>query len=189
MTQEALNEILHKHRLWLQTKDGGERANLQDEDLRYANLKCADLRLAKMQCANLEEADLRCAELRGANLQGEDLQSANLENADLGSANLWHANLEGANLRSANLEGANLQDANINYSAWPLWCGSLKAHVDNRIAIQLLYHALSVVQHSPYVSEDIKRTLLTPEVVGVANRFHRVDECGKLEIFNGGTNE
>lgn len=179
MTQEALNEILHKHRLWLQTKDGGERANLQDEDLRYANLKCADLRLAKMQCANLEEADLRCAELRGANLQGEDLQSANLENADLGSANLWHANLE----------GANLQDANINYSAWPLWCGSLKAHVDNRIAIQLLYHALSVVQHSPYVSEDIKRTLLTPEVVGVANRFHRVDECGKLEIFNGGTNE
>jgi hypothetical protein len=61
--------------------------------------------------------------------------------------------------------------------------------VDDRIAVQLLYHTLSVVQYSPYVSEDIKRTLLTPDVVEVANRFHRADECRGLDIFNGGANE
>ena len=125
MTCTGLSEILRKHKLWLQGKDGGERANL-----------------------------------RNANLEGADL--------------------EGADLRNANLRNANLEGADIDYSAWVLWCGSLKAHVDDRIAVQLLYHALSVVQYSPYVSEDIKRTLLTPDVVEVANRFHRVDECGKL---------
>ena len=119
-----------------------------------------------------------------ANLQYASLQYASLQDADLRGANMQEVNILNANLRKADMRGAN-----IDYSAWPLWCGSLKAHVDDRIAIQLLYHALSVVQHSPYVSEDIKRTLLTPEVVEVANRFHRVDECGKLEIFNGGANE
>jgi hypothetical protein len=89
-------------------------------------------------------------------------------------------------MQGANMQGAKLKGANIDHSTWPMWCGSLKAHVDDRIAVQLLYHTLSVVQYSPYVSEDIKRTLLTPDVVEVANRFHRVDECGKLEIFNGG---
>ena len=131
MTREGLNEILRKHKLWLDDADGGERADMQYADMQGANM-------------------------RGANMQDADMQ------------------------------GADMQGADIDYSCWPLWCGSLKAHVDDRIAIQLLYHALSVVQHSPYVSENIKRTLLTPDVVEVANRFHRVDECGELDVFYGG---
>lgn len=134
MTQEDLNEILAKHKLWLQGKDGGERANMQG-------------------------ADMRSADMRRANMQGADMR------------------------------GTDMRHANIDYSAWPLWCGSLNAHVDDRIAVQLLYHTLSVVQHSPYVANEIKRTLLTPEVVEIANQFHLVDECGKLEVFNGGEDE
>ena len=164
MTQEVLSEILAKHNLWLQGKDDGEHANLKG--------------------AYLKRAYLKDAILEDANLQGANLKDANLKDAIL-----KRANLDGADLERANLERANLEGADIDYSAWPLWCGSLKAHVDDRIAVQLLYHTLSVVQHSPYVSEDIKRTLLTPDVVDVANRFHRVGECEKLEIFNGGTNE
>ena len=116
-------------------------------------------------------------------------ERANLQCANLQYANLQYANMQNANMQDADMRGADMRGADIDYSAWPLWCGSLKAHVDDRIAIQLLYHALSVVQHSPYVSEDIKRTLLTPEVVEVANRFHRVNECGELEAFNGGEDE
>ena len=86
----------------------------------------------------------------------------------------------------ADLSGSDLRGSNLDYSAWPLWCGSLKAHVDDRIAIQLLYHTLSVVQHSPYVSDELKRALLTPGNIDAANRFHRVDECGKLEVYNDG---
>ena len=164
MTREVLNEILAKHNLWLQSKDDGERAYLK-----YANLMVANL-----EDANLMDANLVCAKLNGADLEDADLECANLEGAKL----------MGAKLEGANLKDANLKDADIDYSAWPLWCGSLRAHVDDRIAVQLLYHTLSVVQHSPYVSEQIKRTLLTPDVVAVANWFHRVDECGKLKVYD-----
>lgn len=154
MTQEELNEVLRKHKLWLEDADGGERA-----DMRGANMEDANMRGANMRDANMEGANMRCANMRCADMRG------------------------------ANMRGADMQGANIDYSAWPLWCGSLKAHVDDRIAVQLLYHTLSVVQHSPYVSEDVKRTLLTPEVVEVANRFHRVDECGELTAYETRENE
>ena len=109
----------------------------------------------------LEDSDLRCA----------DLQHAILEHSDLQGADLQHADLRHSDLRCADLD----------YASWPLWCGSLKAYVDDRIAIQLLYHTLSVVQHSPYVSEDVKKALLSAENVRIANRFHRVGECGKIK--------
>ena len=140
MTCTDLSEILRKHELWLEDKEGGERANLRKKDLQATHM-----RGAYMQDADMQDADMQRANLRGADMRGAD----------------------------------------IDYSAWPLWCGSLKAHVDDRIAIQLLYHTLSVVQHSPYVSEELKRTLLTEDVVDIANRFHRVDECGALTVYEG----
>lgn len=100
------------------------------------------------------------------------------EYADMRGADMSGADMSGADMRRADMSGAN-----IDYSVWPLWCGSLTAHVDDRIAIQLLYHTLSVVQHSPYVSGEVKRALLTDTVVGVANRFHRVKECGRLKAY------
>ena len=199
MTREALKEILAKHKLWLEEKDGGERADMWRADMWRVDMRGANMRRANLQYADMQDVDMRGADMRRADMQdadmqeadmrGANMQRANLQYADMRHADMHGANLEGADMHGANLEGANMRGTDIDYSAWPLWCGSLKAHVDNRIAIQLLYHALSVVQHSPYVSEDIKRTLLTPDVVKVANRFHRVGECEKLETFNGGTNE
>ena len=116
--------------------------------------------------ADLRSANLWRAELQGADLQGADLQGANLRGADLRSANLWRAELQGADL---------------DFSAWPLWCGSLNAYIDDRIAIQLLYHLLRPVQASPYVSQEIKERLLTDDLIDLANRFHRIEECGEIE--------
>ena len=171
MTREGLNEILRKHKLWLDDADGGERADMQDAD---------------MQGTDMQDADMQDADMQGAKMQGANMQYANMQVANMRGANMRGANMRGAKMQGADMQGADMQGADIDYSCWPLWCGSLKAHVDDRIAIQLLYHALSVVQHSPYVSENIKRTLLTPDVVEVANRFHRVDECGELDVFYGG---
>ena len=134
MKQEELQTILHKHDLWLNDEEGGERANLEGADLTRANLK-------------------------------------------------------GANLKGANLKGANLKGDDFDYASWPLWCGSLKAHVDNRLAIQLLYHTLSVVMYSPNVTPDIKKDLLTETNLKVANQFHRVEECGKLRIYEEESHE
>lgn len=107
-------------------------------------------------------------------------------NAILKKHKLWLDDQPGgkrANLTGANLTRADFTGANLDLASWPLWCGSLKAYVDDRIAIQLLYHTLSVVQYSPYVSQEIKEALLTDGNVDIANRFHRVEKCGRLSAY------
>ena len=99
-------------------REHGQRANLQDADLRGSNLQGADLqnanfRGADLRGSNLRGADLRGADLRDADLQGADLQYADLRDADLQGADLQDANLRGANLQDVNLRGSNLQDANL----------------------------------------------------------------------------
>jgi hypothetical protein len=96
----------------------------------------------------------RRANLRRANLQGADLQGANLQ---------------GANLRGADLRRANLQGADLDYACWPLWCGSLAAKIDRRIAAQLAYHFLAVWPEAR-----------TASLLKLANEFHRT-ECPRLK--------
>lgn len=66
MTQTELDEVLHKHALYLNGDPTGECANLRGADLSRANLHGADLR----------NANLRGADLRGANLSEADLDYA-----------------------------------------------------------------------------------------------------------------
>lgn len=65
MTKSELNEILEKHRKWLNDEEGGEKANLS-----WANLSGENLRRADLRRANLRQADLRQANLNGADLSG-----------------------------------------------------------------------------------------------------------------------
>ena len=107
-----------------------------------------------------KRADLRGANLRDANLRGADLRGADLRVADL---------------RGADLRGADLRGADIDYSCWPLWCGSLDVKVDRRIAAQLAYYFCRLNCDDPDYIEARNA------VVNFANEFHRVDECGRLE--------
>lgn len=113
--------------------------------------------------------DGRRADLRGANLGGANLGGANLREADLG----------GANLKMADLRGANLKGADLDYSCLPLWCGSLKAKFDDRQIIQIIYHAVKAGLKSDNVSAGLKEILWG--LKNTANKFHRVDECGRIE--------
>ena len=103
----------------------------------------------------------KCADLSGANLSGADLRDANLSGADL--------------------RGANLYGADLDFSCWPLWCGGLGVKIDDRIARQLIYHVCSAVVSSPEISDSIKSVMLSRPVLDIANKFHRVDECGILK--------
>lgn len=85
-----------------------------------------------------------------------------------------------ADLYGADLRGANLYGANLDFSCWPLWCGSLHVKIDDRIAHQLIYHVCSAIISSPEVSDSIKSVMLSRPVLDIANKFHRVDECGEL---------
>ncbi len=193
MNRSELNEIIKKHEKWCRGESGGERAdmrgaNMSGADMSGANMRHADMRHADMRRANMSGADMSGANMSGANMSGADMSGANMRyanmrHADMSGADMSCADMSYTNMSYADMSGANMRRANIDYSVWPLWCGSLKAHVDDRIAIQLLYHTLSVVQYSPYVSEELKRTLLAPPVVDIANRFHRVDECGELAAY------
>ena len=121
------------------------------------------------------DANGKRANLRGADLYGADLRGANLRGADL-----YGADLRGANLRGANLRGADLYGADLDFSCWPLWCGGLGVKIDDRIARQLIYHVCSAVVSSPEISDSIKSVMLSRPVLDIANKFHRVDECGEL---------
>ena len=119
--------------------------------------------------------------LEGKGGKRADLRRADLCEADLRGVNLRGANLYGADLSGANLYGADLSGANIDYSCWPLWCGSLNAHIDTCIAVQLLYHLMRPCLVSHDVDDAFKRALFTPELIEWANEFHRVGECGEIE--------
>ena len=118
-----------------------------------------------------------------SNLRRANLGEANLHGADLHRANLHGANLRRANLGEANLRWADLRGADVDFSCWPLWCGSLNVKIDKRIFCQLLYHALRAGQSVD--DPEVKRLFEIPEIVNLANKFHRVDECGKIEAQNG----
>ena len=116
-----------------------------------------------------------------ADLRGADLCDANLYGADLRSADLYGADLYGADLRSADLCDADLYGANLDYSCLPLWCGGLDINIDDRIAVQILYHLVRNVIGSINTSPEIKTLLSSNEIIAAANQFHRVNECGLLD--------
>ena len=168
MNQSELNKILEEHKKWLETGyREGKKADLSSADLRSADLRSANLRYANLSSANLSYAKLR---------------SANLYSADLCSADLSYANLSYANLRYADLRSANLSSANLDYSVFPLWCGGLNVDIDDKQAIQLLYHLVKNVLYSKNTSDELKALMSNEAIINKANEFHRVNECGLIAV-------
>jgi hypothetical protein len=85
------------------------------------------------------------------------------------------ADLREADLRGADLCGADLRGANLDFSCWPLWCGSFGVKIDLKIAAQLAYHFCRVDCQEP--EYQAARTALMP----LANKFHRAEECGEIK--------
>lgn len=114
LSKEELKAVLEAHQKWLESGGKeGERAVLQEVDLRGANLREATLKSANLQEANLQGADLHRAYLKEADCLLANLQSSWLVGADLEKANLIEANLQEANLSEAKLQGADLLNANL----------------------------------------------------------------------------
>ena len=150
-------------------------ADLSDANFSDASLRGADLSDANLSNADLSDASLRGADLRGANLSDADLRGADLRGADLRGADLRGANLSDADLRGADLRGADLRGADLDYSCYPLWCGSLHFKADKRLACQLAYHLCSMQ------CDDADYIKMRNSILGFANQFHRVDGCGELK--------
>lgn len=74
-------------------------------------------------------------------------------------------------------ERAHLGGANLDYSCWPLWCGSLRnVRIDKRIFAQLAYHICRVIV------DDDECKAAQRALYPIANQFHRVRKCGRLPL-------
>jgi len=147
INQKELNLILGFHLAWILCSNIGEKANLRSANLSSANLRSADLSYA-------------------------DLRSADLRSADLRSAYLNYADLRSADLRSANLNYADLRSADLDYSAYPLWCGTKGMKVDLKIVLQLMAH-ICVLKCTDEKFTEIKKLLLP-----YAKESHRAKDLG-----------
>ena len=116
-----------------------------------------------------------------------NLEYADLRDADLSGANLEYADLRYADLRDANLGYANLRDANLDYSCLPLWRGSLDANFDDRQLIQIAYHLVRAGLNSNNASDGTKKEL--SKLIDFANKFHRVEECGRIKMTSEDAND
>ena len=184
ITKEELAKKIELHRKWLNDEEGGERLelvgyNLRGSDLSDSDLSRSDLRGSNLSGSNLSGSNLSRSDLSRSNLSGSDLRRSNLSGCNLGGCNLGGSDLRGSNLIGSDLRGSNLIGSDLDYSCLPLWCGSLGAYFDDRQIIQIVYHAVKAGLDSPNVSEGVKTELR--KVAGLANRFHRVDECGRIE--------
>jgi hypothetical protein len=73
---------------------------------------------------------------------------------------------------------ANLRGADLDFSSWPLWCGSTKVFTDARQSKQLVYHALKASKIELRSAGGWEK--LPAEFIAWANEFHHAEECGKL---------
>lgn len=129
ISQEEFLAAHKEHVAWLSNHATGCRMNFTD-----CNLSCIKMPYANMTGANMTGADLTGANLTGANMTG----------AYMSHANLTGATMTDANLTRANMSCANMTDAILDFSCWPLWCGSFTVRIDAQIAAQLAYHLLRV---------------------------------------------
>ena len=143
---KKLYDTLISHALWFNSEgEEGVLANFDGENLSGANLSYVNLRSARfvnsdLRNVNMYHSDISFADFEGSDLSGSNLSYSDFHKANLRNADLRNAELFGCDFRGANLIGANLIGANIDYSCWPLWCGSNNVKVDVKIAAQLAAH-------------------------------------------------
>ena len=130
--------------------------------------------LSKHAAWLVDEPDGERANLREADLTGADLSWANLRRANLRGADLTGADLREADLTRADMRGANLRGANMDFSCWPLWCGSTGVKVDVKIFAQLAAH-LCAVEVDDEGCKAAQAALLP-----LAQKSHRAGELGLL---------
>lgn len=72
----------------------------------------------------------------------------------------------------ANLQDANLQGANLDFSCWPLWCGSRNVRVDMLVVYQLLAHVATLK------CDDEEFNTIRDVILPHAQRSHHAGDLG-----------
>jgi hypothetical protein len=175
ITATDLQAKLSAHARWLAGDEDGVRLNLRGVDLSRVNLSGANLTRADLSGADLSGANMIRADLSGANMTRANLSGADMRWANMARADLSGANMRWVNLRDADLSGGDLRGADLDFSCWPLWCGTKGVFVDARIAAQLAAHFCALDCDDPAYQEA--REALLP----FARTSHRAKDLGLIE--------
>lgn len=99
-----------------------------------------------------------------------DINDCKFENCNFSKSNLRHVNFNNNNT----IKNCNFTGSDIDFSSLTLSCSGLRWKVDESLASQFLYHICSMECNS----EDFLE--LRDKMIPLANKFHRVPECGTL---------
>ena len=96
ITQNQLNRIIEKHRLWLKNRTNNKLADFHNMDFSYLDFNGADFR----------HADFSNAIFHCANLENVDFSHSNLYYADFHNAYVVNLKIRGAIIKGINPENA-----------------------------------------------------------------------------------
>jgi hypothetical protein len=174
----CLEDILEKHKKWLNGEEDGEKA-----DLSGTNLFCVDLSGANLSGANLRATDLRFADLSDADLSDVDLSRTNLRGVDLSYADLSYADLRDSYLRDSNLNYVNLSYANLG-------CADLRDADLNKVSYnhQTSFFALVCPEEGSFIGYKkaggkIVKLLITEDAKR-SSATTRKCRCSKAKVLN-----
>ena len=111
---------------------------------------------------------LEIQSLPRADLRGRNLQEADLRGTDFLRVDFWGADFRGADFRGTNLD----------FSCFPLWCGSFDIKADLRLAAQIAYHFCRIDFDGCLEAQEAQKSLME-----LANKFHRIGKgCEKVKF-------
>ena len=172
----TLEEILNKHKKWLNGEIGGEKADLSNTDLRHVDLRGINLTSVNLRSADLSYASLSCTDLSYADLIDTDLFHVDLSCTNLSNANLNRADLSATNFNNANLKYTSLKDIKYNEctSFFALQCPEKGSFIGYKKARGKIVELL--------ITEDAKRSSAT-------SRKCRCSKAKVLSITNAENTE
>lgn len=166
-----------------------ERTYTEDCSFKSAELKKTKWTYARMDCNNFTDAEFTQAIMVRMNAYHCEFVRCHFASTDFSHSRLEQNNFEEAWFPHSIFCGTYLNYSGFNgaefaHSAWPLFCGSLEARIDDNTAKQLAYHLLSAGLKSPFTSKETKAEL--SKLVDFANGFNRVMtyDVPKLEVKN-----
>ena len=165
-------------------------ASLNNAEMNGAKMNGAKMNYAKMNYAEMNYAKMNGAKMNGAKMNGAKMNYANMNYASLNNAKMNYANMNGAEMNGADMNGAEMNYAEMNgaemndettldfSTGLSFKCSSFGIKASLRLAAQLLYHFERINFTACPEAEEIKNL---PQVKALANKFHRVQECGKIK--------
>ena len=118
--------------------------HLEDAVLDGMSFRNCNFSFAMMKGASMVQTDFtRC------NLSNVQLRDAKMMFASFDHCNLKRAKLNYADIRQVNFYRSELIDINIDFSSWPMWCGTKNSIVGEKLAQQIAAHFCALICDDP----------------------------------------